>query len=162
MWTYSGTPSTSTLDEVRFWTQDTQTSFQLLQDEELTFLINSYLPVYGSAVAVAAIACEVIAAKFARQVDTSADGVSVSLGSLQQRYNDLAESLRAQYAELGAENMSEALDQMFADISQSEIEPLVFGVGFMDNYRAGQQDYGYFSPGETPWVTSPSDPEDAL
>jgi len=156
MWTYSGTPATSLLDETRFWIQDTEISFQLLQDEELDWLLDTYMPTYGNTIAVAAIACEVLAAKFARQVDTSADGVSVSLGQLQQRYNDLAQSLRDQYHELGGANMAEALDQMFSDISVFEIEPLVFGVGFMDNYRAGQQDYGYYSPGQTKWVTADS------
>lgn len=152
MWTYSGTPATSELDEVRFWTQDVEQSFQMLQDEELDWLIATYLPVYGSPIAVAAIACEVLAAKFARQVNTSADGVSVSLGDLQQRYNDLAQSLRDQYHELGGANLADALDQMFSDVSIYEIEPLVFGIGFMDNYKAGQQDYGYYAPGETNWV----------
>ncbi len=156
-WTYSGVPGTTPLDETRFWIQDTEMSFQLLQDEELTWLLDTYMPVYGSPIAVAAIACEVLAAKFARQVNTSADGVSVSLGDLQQRYNDLAESLRAQYHELGGANLADSLDQMFSDVSVYEIEPLVFGVGFMDNYRAGQQDYGYYSPGETRWVSPAGD-----
>jgi hypothetical protein len=153
MWTYSGTPSTTPLDETRFWIQDTTMSFQMLQDEELQWLLDTYLPTYGSPIAIAAIACEVLAAKFTRQVNTSADGVSVSLGDLQQRYNDLAASLRSQYAELGGSNLSDSLNQMFSDISQFEIEPLVFGVGFMDNYKAGQQDYGYYAPGETNWVS---------
>lgn len=151
-WTYSGIPSSTPLDEVRFYLQDTEITFPLLSDEELNFLLDTYMPIYGSPLAVAAMAAEVVAAKFARQVNTSADGVSVSLGDLQQRYNDLAESLRAQYHELGGENLADALDQMFSDVSIFEIEPLVFGVGFMDNYRAGQQDYGYYSPGQTPWV----------
>lgn len=160
-WTWSGDPKTSDLDEIRFYIQDTDLTFQLLSDEEITFLIDTYLPQFGHPLAVAAMACEVIAAKFARQVDTSADGVSVALGQLQQRYNDLAQSLRDQYKVIGSGNLAAALDAMFSDVSVFEIEPLVFGVGFMDNYRAGQQDFGYYSPGEAWWPGS-SAPEDAV
>lgn len=160
-WTWSGDPSSSTLDELRFYIQDTDTSFQLLSDEELTFLLDTYADQFGHVLAVAAMACEVIAAKFARQVDASADGVSVSLGQLQQRYNDLAQSLRDQFKLVGSDNLAGALDAMFSDVSVFDIEPLVFGVGFMDNFRAGQQDYGYYSPGSTYWPGSAA-PEDAL
>jgi hypothetical protein len=151
-WTYSGLPGTSLLDETRFYIQDTDQAFPLLTDEELDFLLDTYMPIYGSTLAVGAMACEVLAARFARDVDTSADGVSVSLGSLQQRYNDLATSLRDQYKEIGSGELAHTLDQMFSDVSVYEIEPLVFGVGFMDNYRVGQQDFGYYAPGETNWV----------
>jgi len=155
-WTYSGIPGTSLLDETRFYIQDTDQSFPLLTDEEMNFLLDTYMPIYGSTLAVGAMACEVLAARFARDVDTSADGVSVSLGSLQQRYNDLAASLRDQYKEIGSGELAHTLDQMFSDVSIYEIEPLVFGVGFMDNYRAGQQDFGYYAPGETNWIESGS------
>lgn len=153
-WTYSGLPGTSALDETRFYIQDTDESFQLLQDEELNFLLDTYMPTYGHPLAIGAMACEILAARFARDVDTSADGVSVSLGSLQQRYNDLASSLRDQYKEVGSGSLANSLDAMFADISEYEIEPLVFGIGFHDNFRAGQQDYGYYSPGEHTWHQS--------
>ena len=156
MWTYSGDPGTSEFDETRFYVQDTDVTFQLLQDEEIQFLLTKYMPYYGHPLAIAALACEIIAARFARQVDTSADGVSVSLGQLQERYNTLAQSLRDQYKELGSEGLADALNDMFSDISVAEIEPLVFGVGFMDNFRAGMQDYGYYSPGEYPWTGSSS------
>lgn len=50
-WTYSGNPGASTLDEVRFLIQDTDTNDQLLQDEELNYLITSYGDPYSAAVA---------------------------------------------------------------------------------------------------------------
>lgn len=150
-WTYSGNPGSSDLDETRFYIQDVEETFQLLSDEELNFLLDKYMPVYGSTLAVGALACEILAARFAREVNVSADGVSVSTGDLMARYNDLAASLRDQYKELGSGGLAATLDAMFSDVSLFEIEPLVFGIGFMDNYRAGQQDYGYYSPGETKW-----------
>ena len=164
-WTYSGLPGTSLLDELRFYIQDTDEAYQLLQDEELNFLLDTYMPIYGSTLAVGAMACEVLAARFAREVDTSADGVSVSLSQLMDRYNSLAASLRDQYKEVGSGSLAQTLDEMFSDISEFEIEPLVFGIGFMDNFRAGQQDYGYYSPGEAVWAESSSGsavPENAL
>lgn len=150
-WTYSGAPGSSELDETRFYIQDTEESFQLLSDEELNFLLTKYMPVYGSTLAVGALACEILAARFAREVNVSADGVSVSTGDLMARYNDLAASLRDQYKELGSGGLAATLDAMFSDVSLLEIEPLVFGIGFMDNYRVGQQDFGYYSPGESTW-----------
>ena len=161
-WTWSGNPANSDLDAVRFWVQDTDTTFQLISDEEINFLLTTYMPRFGSTVAVAAITAEVIAARFAREVDVSADGVSVRVGDLHKRYNELAESLRAQYRS-NEGDLSASLDDMFSDVSVGAIEPLVFGVGFMDNYRVGQQDYGYFSPGTAPWYAPDgAAPEEAL
>lgn len=160
-WSWSGDPATSELDEVRFYVQDTDETFPLISDEEISFLLDRYMPQFGHTLAVAAMVCEVLAAKFARQVDVSADGVSVSMGQLQQRYNDLAVSLRDQYKVVGAANLATSLDAMFADISVFEVEPLVFGVGFMDNFRVGQQDYGYYHPGQSHWHGVRSPGEDA-
>ncbi len=50
-WTYSGNPGASPLDEVRFLIQDTDTNNQLLQNEEITYLITSYEDPYSAAVA---------------------------------------------------------------------------------------------------------------
>lgn len=50
-WTYSGNPGASLLDEVRFLIQDTDTTNQQLQDEELSYLIGSYGDPYSAAVA---------------------------------------------------------------------------------------------------------------
>lgn len=41
-WSYSGDPSSSTLDEVRFLIQDTDTTDQLLSNEEINYLIDAY------------------------------------------------------------------------------------------------------------------------
>lgn len=50
-WTYSGDPGASLLDEVRFLIQDTDTNDQLLQDEEISYLLTSYGDPYSAAVA---------------------------------------------------------------------------------------------------------------
>lgn len=40
-WTYSGDPSNSELDEYRFYISDTNQTEQLLQDEEIKFVLDS-------------------------------------------------------------------------------------------------------------------------
>lgn len=148
-WTYSGDPSASTRDAVRFWMQDVDESLPLMSDAEVDYLVSQYYDVYGSAIYVAAVACEVLAAKMARQVPVSADGVSVGVGELFQRYNDLALSLRDQYKStqsLAAAPVTGGV--IMGERRDPTIKPLVFGTGFMDNYRAGRQDFGDYHPGE--------------
>lgn len=50
-WTYSGNPGSSLLDEVRFLIQDTNEDDQLLSNEELQYLLDSYGDPYSAAVA---------------------------------------------------------------------------------------------------------------
>lgn len=147
MFSYSGDPGSSELDEVRFYVQDTDQFRPLLQDEEIEFLIAQWKPVYDSPLYVAAVCAEVISASFAAQVNVSADGINVDQGSLQSKYNDLAASLRDQYHALSGVNGPDLSSLMSQDPDMS-ITPLTFGVGVMDNARAGGQDYGaYRGPG---------------
>jgi hypothetical protein len=150
-WTYTGDPATSDRDAVRFYVQDTDPDFQLISDEEIDFLLTKWDPqVPDTPLFVAALAAEALAARFAREVSVSADGVSVQVGDLQARYNDLAVKLRDQYKaslNAGAPDYSAFL---FDQSWDPTIKPLVFGVGFMDNYEAGKQDYGDYDPGESP------------
>lgn len=50
-WTYSGNPGASDRDEVRFLIQDTDTNDQLLSNEEIDYLLTSYVDPYSAAVA---------------------------------------------------------------------------------------------------------------
>lgn len=50
-WSYSGDPSSSTLDEIRFLIQDTNTNEQLLSNEEITYLSTEYGDPYSAAIA---------------------------------------------------------------------------------------------------------------
>lgn len=146
-WSYSGNPASSNRDQVRFYVGDTDTNFQLLTNEEIDFLLVQWIDTYGAPLYIAAVAAENIAAKFAREVSVSADGVSVQIGDLQQRYNDLAASLRDQYKALyGNFDPITAISIMDMRWDPS-IPSLVFGVGFNDNYLAGRQNYGDYHPG---------------
>lgn len=145
---YSGDPGSSELDEVRFWLADTDPDNWLLSDAEITYLLTTWMPASGSAVFVAAVAAEVVAAKYAGEVSVSADGVSVSVGDLQNRYLTLAARLREQYKSAAATSTAPLVNGiMWDDAYDTSIKPLVFGLGSMDNYEAGRQDYGDYEPG---------------
>lgn len=148
-WSYSGDPSSSILDEVRFWCQDTVEPRPLLFDEEITYLINKWLEPTGSPIFVAAVACEVIAAKLTAEISVSADGVSVSLGELQQKYITLAARLRDQVKAAFDNDIEFELASLWAIDSDPDIPSLVFGVGFMDNMETGRQDFGDYHPGRS-------------
>jgi len=144
-WTYSGDPADGGVDEIRFLIGDVDEDRQLLTDEGIAYVIARLEPVYGSPLMAAAACAEAIAGKFAREVSVSADGVSVAVDSLQQKYNELAASLRDQYKnEMGTAPI--ASGTLLDDAPDFSIKPLMFGIGFMDNYRAGSQDYGNYDP----------------
>lgn len=152
---YSGDPSTSDRDELRFTLQDTDAGFQLLTDEELDFLLVKWLEKFPSVTFVASIAAATISRKFTGIVAISSDGVSVSTGDLAQRYRDLAANLRDEYKadQVGAEvDITNLLIGYSLDPS---IKPLRFGIGLHDNLEAGQQDYGgwTYSPYELDRIT---------
>jgi hypothetical protein len=148
-WSYSGDPATSPLDQCRFWLQDIDTTYQLMQDEELLWLIEMADPMQAAPLYAASLAAEVLANRYAKEVSVSADGVSVAVGDLQEKFNKLAENLRAQWHEVVAALGDYDFAGIVIDVNtwDETIQPLVFGIGFMDNYLAGQQDFGYYSPG---------------
>ena len=95
--TYSNDPATSTRDAIRFYCQDTNADDPLLQDEEIEFVSAQWAHVTDHPMYLAAVCCESIAAKFAREISYSADGISVGASELQNKYNQLATDLREQY-----------------------------------------------------------------
>lgn len=141
-WSYSGDPSASDLDTVRFHLQDTDESDQLLPDEEIQFVIDQWEPVTGSLVYAAAVCADRLAAKFAREVSVSGDGVSVGVESLQTKYEQLAMRLRQEYKDfVGTGGAPTAGGTIFGEEFDPTIKPLSFGKGMHDNLRAGSQDY---------------------
>lgn len=161
-WSYSGDPKTSDLDECRFWIQDTQSDRPLLSNEDITYLLDSYMPEYESILYVSAIACEVIASRYAHEVQVSADGVSVSIGDLQTKYQQLAERLRELYKNAVSSGGSVDTSDLLTDMSWDwTIPPFVFGVGHMDNVDAGEQEYGGINSAyASPYVGTPDPSED--
>ena len=91
-WAYSGDPSVSTKDEVRFLIGDTDTTDQQISDEEITYAIANA----GSTKLAAAIVARAIAAKYARFVSKSVGDLSIQYAQRQQHYHDLADILQAE------------------------------------------------------------------
>lgn len=92
-WSYSGDPATSALDLSRFLIRDTELGDQLLQNEELQFLIDTW----GDAYEAARNAAMTLAAKFTRQsVQSKSVGdlsISESFAGRANEYRELAQSI---------------------------------------------------------------------
>lgn len=96
-WTYSSNPSASDLDEVRFLVGDTDTTSQLVTNEEITYAVAEE----GDNLSAAARVAKAIAAKFARKVDRTVGDLRISYSQRQKHYMDLAAELKAR-SDIGA------------------------------------------------------------
>lgn len=97
-WTYSGDPSSSAQDEVRFLIGDTDQDEQLLTDEEIAYTIQVY-PDDGTAYSnyrAAAECARSLSAKFARLVNKTVGSLSLQYGSRAQQFRELAQMLEDQ------------------------------------------------------------------
>jgi hypothetical protein len=132
-------------DVIRFLLQDTNADGEgdwFVQDEEIAYIISQWKPRYGTLEMVAAVMADVIAARYAREVSYSADGVSINLGAVGQQFRELAASLREQHRS--------ALVGGFPDVGGvspyegplPDVRPFIFGTGMHDDLSAGRQDYG--------------------
>lgn len=141
-YSYSGDPTTSPLDEIRFLLQDVDTTDQLFSNEEILYYIAKMTDVNGSTFKTAANLAETAAARFAREVSISSDGTSISAEQLQQKYEELAVRLRAQSVEMDASGLGPIVggnnwDDWFFGGKK------IFRMRANDNNRAGRQDGRY-------------------
>lgn len=150
--TYSGSPSTGGKDTVRFYLQDLDSNDPLLSDEEIQFIVDTWYPSWGSYVYCAAIAADIISAKFAREISYSADGVSIGAQELQTKYETLASNLRDVYKNELIVGGPDVGGIMWGEQYDPSLMPLSFWRGMHDNNRAGQQDYGGMVRPPDPWV----------
>lgn len=88
-WTYGGDPSANDRDEIRFLVGDTDTSDQLVTDEEIAWAVADQ----GNNKLAASIVCKALASKFARDVDVR---VGRSAEDASQRYKQY-EALAKRY-----------------------------------------------------------------
>jgi hypothetical protein len=86
-WNYSGDPSTSTRDAVRFLVGDTDDTDQLASDQEIDWVVTQEGGVKESA----AVVCRAIAARFARCIDKSTGSLSRSFSQRHAHYLGMAE-----------------------------------------------------------------------
>lgn len=90
-WTYSGDPSSSNKDAVRFLIGDTEPLDPILQDEEILWLLSEY----GSPIKASYHAALTAAGKYARLVTQEAGRIKVKAEGKYLQYKDLADQLRA-------------------------------------------------------------------
>lgn len=94
-WSYSGDPTSSPKDEIRFLIGDTDEADPVLQDGEILYVLDEH----GGSVPRAAIAaCEAAIAKLARSADMSSGVTSVSLSQRRQGMEALLSQLKRQVA----------------------------------------------------------------
>jgi hypothetical protein len=129
-WSYSGNPSASAKDEVRFLVGDATVGDQLLQDEEIAYCISAG----GTARLGAALAAEAIAAKFSRLADRSVGQVSVSCSQKSAQYRKLALELRASDA-------ASSVLPRFGEVERSKSDELDIDTGVIQpSFRVGMND----------------------
>jgi hypothetical protein len=94
-WTYSGDPTASNRDAVRFEVGDTLDRDKLVSDEEIAYALAKETTVLRAAARV----CDHLAARFSREFDVSADdGRRDSLAQRVNNYRAKAADLRRQAA----------------------------------------------------------------
>lgn len=95
-WSYSGDPGSSSLDLVRFLIQDTDTTDQLLSNEEITYLIGAYGDPYSAAIA--AVTSLIAKASRAQSESKSVGDLSISIqsGARLQQWEALLKYLQAE------------------------------------------------------------------
>ncbi len=90
-WTYNTSVlNTDPMTQVRFLVGDTDTTDQLVQDEEINFILTQEAGTYRSAAQV----CIGIAAKFGRQAQRTVGSLSISANQKHEQYKALAQDLR--------------------------------------------------------------------
>lgn len=140
--TYSGNPSASPTDEVRFLLQDTDVTNPLFQNEEIQYYLDRITATRGaSPTLAAAYLAERAAAKYAAEVSISSDQTSIAMEQLQQKYQTLAASLREESSRLDASGVGPIVGGVgdFEDVFYGG-KPKMFGKKMHDNRQAGAQD----------------------
>lgn len=129
-WSYSGDPSRSDLDEVRFLIGDTVESDPQLQDEEINYLLNGY----GDSQAAAIAACENLIAHYSRYVDQKTGDIDIKFS---QRIANLKERIATIRRQIGilAQPYAGGITKSDRDIDLEDtdlVQP-AFEVGGMDH-----------------------------
>lgn len=90
-WTYSGDPSSTSRDAVRFLIGDTDNTSQLVTDEEIAYILTQE----GSASSAAARVCRSLAAKYARFMDQSVGDLNISYSQRFKQFSEMAAKLES-------------------------------------------------------------------
>lgn len=89
-WEYTGDPTTSTKDQVRFLIQDVDESDKQMSDEEINWMLSVESNVYLAA----SLACKTLAARYrAKAQSKSVGGLSISYGDRARQFEEQAKLL---------------------------------------------------------------------
>lgn len=151
-WTYSGDPSASPKDAVRFLLGDTDSTFTLtLSDSEIAFLLTSWdSDTYDAAAAGA----EQLAGQFAKEVQYASDDVTFGGDDLQAHYMMLAQQIRTLKKRLGrlaapfdgsawCQDWSERVDKIRIGITDNRRDGANSPTGYYQNPLWDESDDGY-------------------
>lgn len=96
-WTYSGDPSASDLDEIRYLLGDTDTTDQLVTDEEIVYALSLFAKEVGIPnFQAAAFIAGGLASKYVRLIDKTVGSLSLKLSTRAEGFRTLADWLTAQ------------------------------------------------------------------
>jgi hypothetical protein len=146
-WSYSATDLNTTtsagrINTVRLLVGDTDTTDQLVQNEEITFALSQTGDnVYYGAVWI----CRAIAAKFSRLVTTTLDGsLSANYSDKAKQYNQLAVQIEAQGKKTSGKSLGisaggiSVSDMTVVNATTDRVKP-AFSINQFDNPEAGGQ-----------------------
>jgi len=158
-WTYGGDPSANARDAIRFLIGDTDTTDQLLSDEEIAW-VNSEAS--GTSTGTTALydaayrCCLTVASKLAREADKQIGDLSVSMSQRAKAYREQAASLKALSGREGGVPIPYAggitISDKDIDEENSDIFRTWFSSGQFENVRDGGRSQTirgvqYFGPG---------------
>lgn len=139
-WSYSGNPSASDNDEIRFLTGDVDTTDQLVSDEEIAYAIAQEANNVKAAVRV----CYAIAMKFARKADKAVGDLKINYSQQYKQYLDMADTLDSKIAAVeGAIAYAGGIsvsDKDTVDADTDRVNPS-FSRGMHDNPNGFDPDY---------------------
>lgn len=143
-WSYSATDLNTTtssgrLNSVRLLVGDTDTTDQLVQNEEITFALSQA----GNNIYYASSwICKVIAAKFSRMVDTQLDGaLSAKYSDRSKQFQQLAIQIEAQGKKTSGKTLGvfgggiSVADMTLVNANPDRVQP-AFTIGQFDNVEA--------------------------
>jgi len=158
-WTYGGDPSANARDAIRFLIGDTDTTDQLLSDEEIAW-VNTEAS--GTSTGTTALydaayrCCLTIASKLAREADKQIGDLSVSMSQRAKAYREQASSLKELSGREGGVPIPYAggitISDKEIDEENSDIFRTWFSSGQFENVRDGGRSQTirgvqYFGPG---------------
>lgn len=146
-WNYSGDPSTSSKDGVRFLVGDTDSNDPQLQDAEILFLISQYTNIWKSA----AYAARSIASKYARQISKAVGDLKLEYQQRQTAYTEMSRDFLKQAATRTSLPFAGGISK--ADQKTDRLNPDLKQFVFTKNL--------FHYPGADAGPNGPGNPEDA-